>query len=251
MITLTKESHITRIHLENGINKLSHTFTKDLSALLMEADQDLETRVIVITTNEKAFSVGAALDELVELKPDEVSAWLAPWETLSILTKPVIVAVDGYALGGGLEIALMADILVASERAQFGQPEIKLALIPGCGGTLRLTKAIGYHKSFEMCLTGEVIDAKRAYDIGLLNHVFPSETLIPKAMAMAQTMAKLSLPALKALKKTLRTHYDSTSDHTHTLAQERKVFIERLLTQDGREGLHAFIEKRSPHFRDA
>ena len=250
MITVTYENRIAHIHLNAGVNKLSHAFTKELSQALLAAERAESIAVIIITTNENAFSVGAALDELIELSPDAVNSWLAPWETLSTLKKPVIVAVEGYALGGGLEIALMADILLASDTAQFGQPEIKLALIPGCGGTLRLTQAVGYHKAVEMCLTGEMIDAKRAFSMGLLNHVVPADKLHDKAMEIAKSIAKLSIPSLKALKKLIRSHYDASPSHTHALERERQVFIERLLTQDGREGLHAFMEKRDPIFRD-
>ncbi|MBX9977694.1 MAG: enoyl-CoA hydratase/isomerase family protein [Alphaproteobacteria bacterium] len=248
MISTHVKGHILHLTLNHGLNKLSHQFSTALAKALEDGDTDPNIRVIIVSGGEKAFSVGAALDELIDLLPDEIDHWLAPWEVVATLSKPIIMALDGYVLGGGLEIALMGDILIGTDRTLLGQPEIKLALLPGCGGTLRLTQILGYHRTFELCVTGELITAAKACDYGLLNTVVRHEDLLKKAFEIGEHIEKLSMPAVKATKKLLKKHYDSSPEHDHYLRSERNTFKELLLLNDAHEGLRAFIEKRPPHF---
>lgn len=237
---------IATITFDQGHNKLSYSLTTAVAEALDQADHNPLVAVIILKGGEKAFSVGAALDELVDLKESEVDAWLNPWEKLSHISKPVIVALDGYVLGGGLEIAMMGDVLIATEETFLGQPEIKLALLPGCGGTLRLMRAIGYHKAAEMCLRGDFIPASKAYEYGLINHVVAKNQLSLKIAKVANAMAKHSIPALIATKSLLRQSFDQSPEALAHLKKERTAFNNLLKTQDGREGLKAFLEKREP-----
>lgn len=248
MISVVHHDRVCHVHLNNNVNKLSHAFSLELSRALMTADRDPMISAIIVTGSDKAFSVGAALDELIEMSPDDVDNWLAPWEITSSVSKPIIMALDGYVLGGGLEIALMGDILIATDQTFLGQPEIKLALLPGCGGTLRLVEAIGYHRAFEMCALGEMIPAEKAYAYGLINSVVKKQNLLPKAFEIAHSMSHLSIFAIQALKKVLKKGFDQSREHEQRLELERRAFKDLLVSQDAQEGLHAFMEKRSPVF---
>ncbi len=248
MISSNVKGHTLHLILNHGLNKLSYEFSSALAKNLKEGDANPNIRVIVMSGGEKAFCVGAALDELIELLPDQIDNWLAPWEVVSHITKPIIIALDGYVLGGGLEIALMGDILIATDRTLLGQPEVKLALLPGCGGTLRLMQILGYHRTFEMCVMGEIITASKAYDFGLVNMVVKQGDLLTKAFDIASTIEALSLPATKTIKKLLKKQYDGDLEHMHYLEKERKDFKELLLRKDAYEGLRAFMEKRPPRF---
>lgn len=250
MIKVERKKRILHIVLENKLNKLSFEFTKALAQNLDEADKDKDIAVIILQGNEKAFSVGAALDELIDLKDHEIDAWLKPWEKLAEIKKPVIVALDGYVLGGGLEIAMMGDILIATDKTFVGQPEINLALLPGCGGTLRLMQCVGYHRALEMCLRGDFINAEKAYELGLLNHVVSQSQLKTKAFQVAEAIAKHSIPALVQIKSLLRQGFDQSLQHVNRLKAEREAFRKLIREQDGREGLLAFLEKREPIFVD-
>ncbi len=249
MISVKKIGCILHILLNNTMNKLSYEFALCLSRHLLEADDNPECSVIIVSSaNPKTFCVGAAVDELIELSPDELDQWLDPWKSVASLSKPIIMALDGYVLGGGLEIAMMGDILIATKRTLIGQPEIKLALLPGCGGTLHLTQLIGYHRAFEMCVTGDTVHAQKAYEWGLFNALVEPEELLQKALDTAQKIASLSSPAVKATKGLLKKLYDSDYTHQKYLDAERKTFKD-LLLRDAPEGLQAFMEKRAPSFK--
>ena len=249
MIHVTKKDKIATLSFDNGHNKLSFSFTPSLADTLESLDKDPHISVIIVKGGEKAFSVGAALDELAELKETEVDGWLRPWERVAEISKPIIMALDGYVLGGGLEIAMMGDILIATDRTYFGQPEIKLGLIPGCGGTLRLLKCIGYNKSIEMCMRGEFISAPMAYDFGLINHLVTPEQILIKATQVAEAIQKHPAPALIQIKTMMKKLYDTSEADKHHLQEERILFKRLLKTENGKEGLRAFLEKREPTFR--
>ncbi len=246
MISSYRKEGTIHILLQSSVNKLSQSFSLKLAEHLKEADSDKHCKVIVVSSeNPKAFCVGAAIDELISLDPNAIDLWLAPWEVVSTLSKPIIMALDGYVLGGGLEIAMMGDILITTDRALMGQPEIKLALLPGCGGTLRLTELIGYHRSFEMCATGEIISAQKAYEWGLVNTIVKPDELLSKAFDIAKKIEALSGPAIQSIKRILKNLYDSNTPHTHHLQKEREAFKNLFLRKDAHEGMTAFSHNRA------
>jgi enoyl-CoA hydratase len=231
-----------------ALNALNAQLVAELNRALATFDQDPDTAVIVITGSERAFAAGADIKEM-EGK-DFITAlrgdFIAPWQQVAACTKPVIAAVAGYALGGGCELAMMCDIIIAADNAKFGQPEINLGTVPGAGGTQRLTRAIGKAKAMEMVLTGRMMDAKEAERANLVARVVPTADLLDEAIKLADTIAQKSQPIVAMAKQAVNLAFE-TSLHEGIRA-ERRLFYTTFATEDRREGMQAFIEKRTPAF---
>jgi len=230
------------------LNALNHELMAEVVSALEEFDLNEEVRVSIITGNEKAFAAGADIKEMSS--ESTVSIMLknnfATWDKIRLIKKPIIAAVSGFALGGGCELAMTCDIIIASETAQFGQPEINLGVIPGAGGTQRLTRLVGKHKAMEMILTGSMISANEAKAYGLVNKVVPVELYLEEAKKMAAEIAKKSPLAVRLAKESIMKTYDSHI--VDGLEFERKNFYMLFSSQDQKEGMQAFLEKRQPAF---
>jgi enoyl-CoA hydratase len=202
----------------------------------------------VITGSEKAFAAGADIKEMQARSYPDVYAsdFLSAWDRVARCRKPVIAAVAGFALGGGCELAMMCDIILAADTAKFGQPEIKLGVMPGAGGTQRLTRFVGKSKAMEMCLAGRMIDAAEAERAGLAARVVPAADLMSDAMKTAETIASMPLPAVMMLKESINRAYETTL--AEGVRFERRVFHAMFATADQKEGMAAFVEKRKPKF---
>ena len=235
---------LIRINRPQALNALNSQVLADLIAALEAFDVDDSQGCAVLTGNEKAFAAGADIKEMLGkgfagmYGPD----MFAGWERVTAIRKPWIAAVAGYALGGGCEVAMMADFIIAADSAKFGQPEIKLGVTPGMGGSQRLTRAIGKAKAMEMCLTGRMMDAEEAERSGLVARVVPAAALIDEAVKTATTIAGMAPLAVKATKEMINTAFETG------LAQgirfERRLFHGLFGTEDQKEGMAAFIEKR-------
>ena len=239
---------IVTLNRPKALNALNRQVMADVTHAAAELDADPGIGCLLLTGSEKAFAAGADIKEMASA--DAVDMFLgdafAGWDALLRVRKPIVAAVSGFALGGGCELAMMCDIIIASDTAKFGQPEIKLGIIPGIGGSQRLIRAVGKSKATEMCLTGRTMDAAEAERSGLVARVVPAAELMAEAMRTAEGIAGMSLPALLALKECL-----VRADQT-TLAEgllfERRAIQALFATDDRREGLAAFVEKRAPHF---
>jgi enoyl-CoA hydratase len=221
----------------------------EVTGALHALDLDDEIGCVVITGSQKAFAAGADVKEMqnFEFSDALLGDIFAGWEAMGAIRKPIIAAVSGYALGGGCELAMMCDFIIAAENAQFGQPEITLGIIPGIGGTQRLARAVGKAKAMEMCLTGRRIDAAEAERIGLVARVVPTERLIDEAMKSARTIASMPRAATLLAKECVnRAQESSLSDGVRF---ERRAFHALFATQDQKEGMAAFVEKRKPQFK--
>ncbi|MEU2953479.1 enoyl-CoA hydratase [Streptomyces xanthochromogenes] len=212
-------------------------------------DRDPEVGCVVITGSEKAFAAGA---DIQEMRPQGyldmyLSDWFAAWDRLGDLRTPTVAAVSGYALGGGCELAMLCDILLASDTAVFGQPEIKLGVIPGIGGSQRLTRAVGKAKAMELCLTGRTMDAAEAERAGLVSRVVPAGDLRTEALAVARTVAEMSAPVAMMAKEAVNRAFETTL--AEGVRFERRLFHAVFATEDQKEGMAAFTDKRPPAFR--
>ena len=251
VLLLERMDPIAKITLNrpNLLNALNSDLMKKLADLLEELDQDEAIRVIVLTGNKKAFAAGADIKELSETKPVEfvMKQFFRDWERIRKITKPLIAAVSGYALGGGNELAMCCDMIIASDTARFGQPEILLGVIPGAGGTQRLTKAAGSKKAMEMILTGKNITAKEALQWGLINRVVPAEHLEKEAMSLAREIAEKPPVAVRLAKQAVLKAQELPLEHG--LNFEQNAFFLLFSSKDQKEGMRAFLEKRKPDFR--
>ena len=233
-----------------ALNALSEGLVRDLGAALDVFDADANIRAIVLTGSEKAFAAGADIKEMVGM--DYMDVYLKDfitvgWERVTKCRKPVIAAVAGFALGGGCELAMMCDFIIAADTAKFGQPEITLAIIPGAGGTQRLTRAVGKSKAMDMILTGRQMDAAEAERAGLVSRVVPAAELIEEAVKAAQKIADMSLPVAMVAKEAVNRAFETTlAEGVH---YERRAFHATFAIQDRTEGMNAFIEKRKPAFK--
>jgi enoyl-CoA hydratase len=221
----------------------------ELVGRLEELDSDESVRVIILTGSERAFAAGADLHEMSQATPVDLMLGrrFELWDRIRKISKPMIAAVGGYCLGGGNELAMSCDIIIASETATFGQPEVNVGIIPGAGGTQRLTRAVGKYKAMEMILTGRSISAEEAYRVGLVNRVVPPESLIEEAKKLATDIASKPPISIRSAKEAILKAQDATLEVG--LEFERKAFYMLFATEDGKEGMRAFLEKRKPNFK--
>jgi enoyl-CoA hydratase len=233
------------------LNALNDQLMDELGAALLAFDADEGVGAIVLTGSDKAFAAGADIGAMAQWSYMDVfkSEYITRnWETIRRIRKPVVAAVSGYALGGGCELAMMCDIVIAAEGARFGQPEIKLGVIPGAGGTQRLPRAISKAKAMDLCLTARMMDAAEAERAGLVSRVVPDGRVLEEALAAAATIAEYSLPAVMIAKESINRAYESTL--SEGILFERRVFHSLFATEDQKEGMAAFVEKRKPAFKN-
>ncbi|EME63517.1 enoyl-CoA hydratase [Amycolatopsis decaplanina] len=251
--TITVERPADRVALitlnrPKALNALNLLAMREITGAAGELGQDPGVGAIVLTGSAKAFAAGADIKEMQPQSFSDVYAadWFAGWDALSRVRVPLIAAVSGYALGGGCELAMMCDVLIAAENAKFGQPEITLGVIPGMGGSQRLTRAIGKAKAMDLCLTGRMIDAAEAERSGLVSRVVPTESLLDDALAVAAKIASMSRPAAMMVKEAVNQAFESGL--ADGLRFERRLFHGTFATQDQKEGMAAFTGKREPKF---
>jgi enoyl-CoA hydratase len=240
---------LIKLNRPQAMNALSAALIEDLNAALEAFEADPAIGAIVLTGSEKAFAAGADIKEMQDKSFAEafLGDFIGRWENLTRVRKPTIAAVAGYALGGGCEIAMMCDFILAADNARFGQPEIKLGVIPGAGGTQRLTRAVGKSKAMEMILTGRMMDAAEAERSGLVSRVVPPASLIEEALKVAAAIAALSRPAVYAAKESVNRAYETTL--AEGVRFERRIFHSLFATEDQKEGMKAFAEKREAKFK--
>jgi enoyl-CoA hydratase len=232
------------------LNALNDQVMNEIGSALLAFDADEAIGAIVVTGSDKAFAAGADIGAMAQwgymdvFKTEYITR---NWEAIRRVRKPVIAAVAGFALGGGCELAMMCDIVIAAETAKFGQPEIKLGVIPGAGGTQRLPRAVSKAKAMDLCLTGRFMDAAEAERAGLVSRVVPAERLLEEAIAAAEQIAQYSLPAVMMAKEAINRAYETTL--TEGVLFERRLFHSLFATEDQKEGMTAFLEKRKPDFR--
>ncbi|EKV26862.1 Enoyl-CoA hydratase [Caenispirillum salinarum AK4] len=234
-----------------ALNALCVALIDELGKALDAFEADDEIGAIVLTGSEKAFAAGADIKEMAG--KSYMDAYLQDfitkgWQRVSTVRKPIIAAVNGYALGGGCEVAMMCDFILAGDTAKFGQPEITIGTIPGAGGTQRLTRFVGKSKAMEMCLTGRQMDAAEAERCGLVSRIVPAADLVDEAVKTADRIAGMSRPVVMMAKEAVDAAFDTTL--THGLMFERRLFHSTFATEDQKEGMSAFAEKRQPNFKN-
>lgn len=249
-ILVERDDRVATITLNRpkALNALNSQVMTELTGAAAELDADPGVGAIMITGSAKAFAAGADIKEMSELSFTDAFAtdFFAGWNTLTQVRTPMIAAVAGHALGGGCELAMMCDLLIAADTAKFGQPEIKLGVLPGIGGSQRLTRAIGKAKAMDLILTGRSIDAAEAERSGLVSRLVPADDLLTEATAAATTIAGMSLSASRMAKEAVNRAFESSL--AEGLLYERRLFHSALATDDQTEGMAAFIEKRAPNF---
>ena len=249
-IQLDQHDHVAVITLNrpDAMNALSAQMMLEMHGVINQLDHDDQIRAIVLTGSDKAFAAGADIKEMVDQTYLEAlqTEFLGEWDCIAKCRTPIIAAVAGYALGGGCEIAMMCDFILAADNAKFGQPEISIGTIPGLGGTQRLTRLVGKSKAMEMCLTGRMMDATEAERAGLVSRVVPLDELQSEAIKVAQKIAGFSKPAVTLAKECVLTANNTTLDQG--MRTERRAFHSLFGTPDQIEGMQAFIDKRKPDF---
>ena len=252
-ILLEKKGPVALITLNRpeALNALNKQLMDELTDALLALEADDDIGVTVITGSDKAFAAGADINEMAS--KDYMDVFMedfitANWEEASRCRKPVIAAVAGYALGGGCELAMMCDMIICADNAKFGQPEIKLGVMPGAGGTQRLTRQIGKSKAMDMILTGRMMDAEEAERSGLVSRIFPLDDLVTETLKIAQSIAELSRPSVMLSKEAINRAYETTL--SEGIRFERRVFHSLFSTEDQTEGMEAFVEKRKPQFKN-
>jgi len=241
---------IVRLNRPQALNALNAKLCEELTAAIDSFEADDTIACVVFTGNEKAFAAGADIKEMQGKSYMDAfkGDFAANWDRIAHMRKPAIAAVAGFALGGGCELAMMCDIIIAADTAKFGQPEIKLGVIPGIGGTQRLTRAIGKAKAMDMSLTGRMMDAAEAERSGLVARVVPAASLMDEAMKVAETIAGMSLVALMVAKESVNRAFETTL--AEGIRFERRTFHALFATHDQKEGMAAFVEKRPAKFED-
>ena len=252
-IIVETRGHVGLITLNRpkALNALNAALIGELNQALDGYEADDDVRAIVITGSERAFAAGADVKEMSEKSFIDVvrDDFIAPWERVTRCRKPVIAAAAGYALGGGCELAMMCDTIIAAETAKFGQPEITLGTIPGSGGTQRLTRAVGKAKAMEMILTGRMMDAEEAERAGLVSRVVPAEDVVDEAIKVAQRIAEMSMPAVAMAKESVNRAFELGL--AEGVRFERRLFQSTFATNDRKEGMSAFTEKRQASFTNS
>lgn len=242
---------LVTLNRPKALNALCAGLISELGQALDDMEANDEIGAIVLTGSEKAFAAGADIKEMADRSYMDV--YLADfitkgWERVTVCRKPVIAAVSGYALGGGCELAMMCDFILASETAKFGQPEITIGTMPGAGGTQRLTRFVGKSKAMEMCLTGRIMDAEEAERAGLVSRLVPPAELVEEAVKTAEKIAALSRPVVMMTKESVNRSYETTL--AEGVRFERRLFHSTFATADQKEGMKAFVEKRTPKFQN-
>ena len=241
---------LIRLNRPQALNALNRALMRELGQALSAFEADKEIGCIVITGSEKAFAAGADIKEMADKEFTDVyfDDFCADWHQAAAARKPVVAAVAGFALGGGCELAMQCDLIIAADTAKFGQPEIKLGIIPGIGGTQRLTRAVGKAKAMDLILTGRMMDAQEAERSGLVARVVPAANLIEETMKVADTIASMSLPSVLAAKESVNRAFETSL--AEGIRFERRIFHSLFATNDQGEGMNAFIEKRPPKFKN-
>lgn len=239
---------IITLNRPDALNALSEQLMHDVVDALTAFETDDNVGAILLTGNDKAFAAGADIKEMVDKQYLDAMAeqFLGGWDRIAQCRKPTVAAVAGYALGGGCEIAMMCDFILAADNAQFGQPEVKIGTMPGLGGTQRLMQAIGKPKAMEMCLTGRMMDAAEAERSGLVSRVLPLAQLLPEAKKVAAGIAAKSSPAVALIKESINAGQNMPLQQG--ISMERRAFYSLFGTHDQQEGMSAFVEKRKPKF---
>ena len=241
---------VIRLNRPKALNALNDQLMDELGHALMAFDASEQIGCIVITGNEKAFAAGADIAAMATYSFMDVykSDYITRnWEQIRHVRKPIIAAVAGYALGGGCELAMMCDFIIAADNAKFGQPEIKLGTMPGAGGTQRLPRAISKSKAMDMCLTARMMDAVEAERAGLVSRIVAADKLMEEALEAATLIAAMSLPSVMMIKESVNRAYESSL--SDGIQYERRLFHSTFATEDQKEGMKAFVEKRPPNFR--
>jgi enoyl-CoA hydratase len=241
---------IIRLNRPQAINALNRALIVELGQAVDAHDADDAVGCLLITGNDKAFAAGADIKEIADKTFIEayLGNFAATWDRLAHARKPIVAAVAGFALGGGCELAMQCDIIIAADTAKFGQPEIKLGVIPGIGGTQRLTRAVGKAKAMDLILTGRMMDAAEAERSGLVARVVPAVNLMEEAMKVADTIAAMSLPSVLAGKEAVNRAFEGSL--AEGVVFERRIFHALFATDDQKEGMKAFVEKRKPVWKN-
>ncbi len=241
---------VIRLNRPQALNALNLALKSELAQAIDAFEADDGIGCLLITGNEKAFAAGADIKEMADKTFIEayLGNFAGNWDRAAKARKPIVAAVAGFALGGGCELAMQCDIVIAADNAKFGQPEIKLGVIPGIGGTQRLTRAVGKAKAMEMILTGRMMDAAEAETSGLVARVVPAASLMEEAMKVADTIANMSLPSVLAAKEAVNRAFESGL--SEGVIFERRIFHSLFATEDQKEGMKAFIEKRKPNWKN-
>jgi enoyl-CoA hydratase len=239
---------IIKLNRPQALNALNSRLIAELSEAVDGFEADRNIGCLVITGSEKAFAAGADIKEMAEKSYLDAlyGDFTAQWSRVASTRKPVIAAVAGFALGGGCELAMQCDLIIAADNAKFGQPEIKLGVITGIGGTQRLTRAVGKAKAMDLCLTGRMMDAQEAERSGLVARIVPAASLMDEALKAAETIASMSLPSVMLAKEAINRAFETTLAEGNRF--ERRVFHSLFATKDQKEGMAAFVEKRAPKF---
>lgn len=240
---------LVTLNRPKALNALNKTTMDEVVAAVAAMDADPGVGAVVLTGSEKAFAAGADIKEMASKSSAEmhISDWFAHWDDLTRVRIPVIAAVSGFALGGGCELAMMCDFIIAADSAKFGQPEINLGVIPGMGGSQRLTRAVGKSKAMDMVLTGRFMDAEEAERSGLVSRIVPAADLVEEALKVAEVIAAKSRPSVMLAKEAVNASFETGL--AQGLLFERRAFHSLFATEDQKEGMAAFTEKRQPEFK--
>jgi enoyl-CoA hydratase len=241
---------LIRLNRPQALNALNRALMHDLTRALDAFEADANIGCLVITGSDKAFAAGADIKEMADKTFDQayLGDFAANWDRAATVRKPVIAAVAGFALGGGCELAMQCDLIIAADNAKFGQPEIKLGVIPGIGGTQRFTRAVGKAKAMDIMLTGRMMDVEEAERSGLVARIVPLASLVEEAVKVAETIASMSLPSVLAAKEAVNRAFETSL--AEGVRFERRVFHSLFATADQKEGMAAFIAKRPPRFEN-
>jgi enoyl-CoA hydratase len=251
--TIIVETHgavgVIKLNRPEALNALNAKLISEVNKAMDAFEKDKSIGCMVLTGSEKAFAAGADIKEMQKKRyPDTyLNDHIAPWDRVSQRRKPIIAAVAGFALGGGCEVAMMCDFIIAADTAKFGQPEIKLGVMPGAGGSQRMARFIGKAKAMDMCLTGRMMDAAEAERCGLVSRVVPAEKLMEEALKAASTIASYSQPITMMTKESVNRSFETTL--AEGVRFERRLFSAMFATADQKEGMAAFVEKRKPVFK--